>query len=468
MVVPKREKVLSIEDNGESIDVYDIVAADPYRNFIANGVVVHNCGKTPQAIAFLNEVNPKSVLIVCPATLKLNWKIELSRWLALPLSVGIASKEFPNTKIVIINYDILTKHRTDIRSEQWDVVVLDEAHYLKNPDAKRTKEICGSIGFKPLDAKYKIALSGTPIVNRPIELFCVLKWLLPEGFPNRHAFAQRYCAASQTFFGWDYSGASNLDELQKRLRSTIMVRRLKQDVLTELPPKRRQIIEIDSEKKTLSVLKLEQSFIERAKAALGISKKEGLSEKDFNAVVNVLKNGKTIPFDEMTKARVEMGLQKLPFVIEHIKNVLEDVAKIVVFGVHKEVIKSICESFESFGVVSITGETPLAKRQEAVDRFQKDPKCRVFVGNIQAAGVGLTLTASSHVIFAELDWTPGNITQAEDRCHRIGQNESVLVQHLVLSGSLDSYMAKLIVRKQETIEKALNEKFSVELEALLK
>ncbi len=154
-------------------------------------------------------------------------------------------------------------------------------------------------------------------------------------------------------------------------------------------------------------------------------------------------------------------MAKIPYVIQHVTDSIEDGGKVIVFAHHHDVIDALSAEFGS-RAVTVYGSTAMTARQAAVDRFQKDPECQVFIGGIQAAGVGLTLTASAHVIFAELDWVPGNVTQAEDRAHRIGQKNMVLIQHLVLEGSLDARMARILVDKQEIIDQALDREKSEE------
>src|SRR5690606_16135176 len=163
-----------------------------------------------------------------------------------------------------------------------------------------------------------------------------------------------------------------------------------------------------------------------------------------------------VAFEELSALRHEMGIAKVPAVIEHIKETLENTDKIVVFAHHHDVVNAIAQAFGDIAV-KLTGVESSDERQAAVDRFQNDPNCRLFIGTIGAAGVGLTLTAASTMIFAELDWVPGRVTQAEDRIHRIGQLDSVLIQHLVVDGSLDAKMAWVLVEKQEIIDKALDD-----------
>lgn len=377
-------------------------------------------GKTIEAAGYINcDSSINRVLIVCPASLKLNWRSELKKWLTRRLSVVLGLDRGAN--ISIINYDIL--HKFNWKHEEFDLLILDECQYCKNPTARRSRLALS------IKAKRKLFLTGTPILNWPIEIYPLLKALQPGEWGGKHDFGVRYCDAFPGQWGWDYTGASNLEELNERLRSTVMIRRLKSDVLKELPPKRRQIIEL--------------------------SGKVPQSELDYLAAVKKLQNPGQIAFEAMARVRHEDALAKLPACIDFIKDALEESEKIVVFAWHRDVIQRLKTEVGVNGVV-VTGDTPLNVRQAMVHTFQNDPNCRLFIGNIQAAGVGITLTAASHVIFVELDWTPGVVSQAEDRCHRIGQRDYVLVQHLVLSGSIDAKMAKLLVAKQEVLDKALD------------
>jgi len=415
-------------------------------------------GKTIQAIGIINaDPTIKSGIIVCPKSLKLNWARELEKWLTRPLTVGIANGILPETDLIIINYEGLVKFQKEISSKQFDISVIDECHYIKNSKALRSKAV------KAIKSRRKIRMTGTPIVNRPSELYNIIEDL-GGNWGSFMTFAKRYCNAHQTRYGWDFSGSSNLDELQKRLRETVMVRRLKSEVLTELPRKIRQIIEVTAEDSTQKrAIEAEKIYEEQSqekladlRASVELSKAE--SEEAYKAAVARLRDAMQVDFTEMAKLRHETALAKVPAVIDHVKNSLEDNNnKIIIAAHHHDVIDELMSGLAEFNPVKLTGETKEADRQAAVDRFQNDPECRVFVGSITAAGVGITLTASSHVVFAELDWVPGNITQMEDRAHRIGQTDTVLVQHIVLADSLDARMAKMLVEKQEIIDSALDD-----------
>ena len=420
-------------------------------------------GKTLQAIGTINADRlARHVLIVCPATLKLNWKKEFAKWDTKNLSYNVVTpktKVFPSTDVVIINYELMTKWQKELRTFEYDVMVVDEAHYVKNPTTKRAQEIFGRkkartkekrddatgevtvetrLPLEPISAKRRLFLTGTPIVNKPVELWPLIQALDPDGLgKNFMRYAMRYCDAHHNGFGWDFNGSSNLDELQEILRSKFMVRRLKKDVLKELPPKVRQVLVLEAGPKIKELLEKEK--------------------KTYDEYAKHLKDGEfeTPEFGEMSRVRQLVAVAKIPFIVDHVKTVLEEQDKVCVFVHHYEVADAIQAAFGA-SCVSIDGRTKNEDRQVATERFQTDDTVRLFVGTIRAAGVGITLTASSTVIFGELDWVPGNVSQAEDRCHRIGQMGTVFVRHLVLEGSLDERMAQIIVEKQEVIDKALD------------
>lgn len=416
-------------------------------------------GKTIQAIGVMNITKPESTLIVCPASLKINWKRELEKWLTYHIPINIIDKEPDFSGVSIINYDILKKF-SELQEREFDLLIADEAHYCKNLKAQRTKAI------KKINAGRKIFLTGTPITNRPIELYSLINLLKPDMF-NFWQYAKRYCNAKRTEFGLDLSGASNLEELQDILRSKIMVRRLKRDVLRELPAKLRQVIELPSNRlkpvveSEWEAYQRHQALLEECKIRTELAKTSDKPE-EYELAVRQLKEAFTVAFNDMAKTRYETAMAKAPLVIEHIKNIIEEGQKVVVFAHHKDLIAEIARNIPDS--VTLTGDHSLQERQEAVDRFQSDPSCPAFIGSMRAAGVGLTLTASSNVVFAELDWTPAVMTQAEDRTHRLGQHDSVLVQHLVLEGSLDAVMAQTIINKQNIADKALDKEYELNAE----
>lgn len=441
-------------------------------------------GKTVQAIGVYNsDQSIKTVLIVCPASLVLNWKREFEKWGLRNPIIRIATSTEPvprSGNVVIFNYDIAQKLRRSIDECQWDLFIADECHMLKNPKAVRTIYVLGgkvksnkrpapgtennrSSYLPPIQARRRLFLTGTPILNRPVELWKLVHTIDPTGLgADWRKFVVRYCNGKLSKYGWQTDGATNLDELQETLRSKFMVRRLKTDVLTELPGKRRVLIEVaassqDShnkiaeekiayEKNTQAIKKLNE---EAARANISGN------EAEYRRVLQNLKKAREIAFAEISRVRHSTALTKIPDIIEYLEGALESSDKIIVFAHHLDVIMAIAKHFGD-QAVSLVGDNSPDERQAAVDRFQSDPTCRLFVGNIISAGVGYTLTAASFVVFVELDWRPGIVTQAEDRAYRIGQKNMVLVHHLVFEGSVDSIMARKIIAKQDVIDHALD------------
>ncbi len=391
-------------------------------------------GKTIQAIGVINATAPKTVLVVCPASLKINWKNEMTKWLVADRDIQIVNgggEQIPATPdVIIINYDVLSKHKDAINARTWDLVIMDEAHYIKNNTAARTKV---AVGIK---ANRKVVLTGTPITNRPIELQPIAGYLDPVTFGNYFKFGVRYAGAHQINIGrktvWDFNGSSNLDELQRVLRQSFMIRRKKDEVLKELPEKVRQIIVLPN-----------SDYSDQIK-------------KEFETLADAVDetSSEDIEFEQMSGVRHETALAKVNDVVTHVAAIDHQV---VVMAHHKDVVDGIKAGLEAAGksVVTLTGDCNQAHRQNAVETFQAG-NADVFIGTIGAAGVGITLTSASHVVFAELDWVPGNMSQAEDRCHRIGQDSSVLVQHLVVDGSIDARLAQVLVGKQRVLDKALD------------
>lgn len=415
-------------------------------------------GKTVQALGTINALpDVKTVLVVAPKSLTLNWRIEADKWLTRGFMDGL--------RMAIVSYNQADKPKLTSElaesvaaGKPWDLIICDEAHYKKNPESKRATVV------NAIPALRKLDMTGTAMPNRPIELYSLVSNLQPGQWGTMKEFGLRYCAAHQKVISsrmfmtpamaragmmprmkmaWDYSGQSNLDELHARLthpETGIMLRRLKMDVLKELPEKTRQLVRVDIGANDDDLL-------------------PDMTERNYEESVRKLLADKVL-FQEWSKRRKEQGIKKIPFVIEHIENSLADGRKLIVFAHHKDVGAAITESLRALlghnAVVEVWGRHSAEERQNAVARFQMDPEARVFVGGIAAAGVGLTLTASAHIVFAELDPTPAVMSQAEDRAHRIGQLLRLLVQHLLADRSLDARIAQIVVEKQKIIRRAMD------------
>ena len=415
-------------------------------------------GKTVEALAVINsDPTVTRTLVVCPAHLRLNWQREAGRWLTRPTQVFLASaKAWPTLPargdvIVVAHYEALTRHAAVARSIDWDLLIADEAHYLKSPRAQRSIAVLGTVAQKrgevvaPIAARRKLFLTGSPVLNRPRELFNLIRGLDPVTWANEGRFLFRYCGPETNRWGTTFNGCTNGEELQRKLRETIMVRRLKADVLTELPAKVRQVLVLPCDG-TVKAVVAERKAIERVLRDRGLEP----AGDDYVDTIRSLE-GNAVAFAEISRIRHETALAKVPAVADHVRDALDSREKVVVFVHHRDVAVALATALAEFGAVLATGEQSIEQRQAAVDAFQTDPEVRVIVASIYGAGTGFTLTAASLVIFAELAWTPGDLSQAEDRLHRIGQTDSVLIQHLVLEGSLDERMAQTIIAKQDMI-----------------
>lgn len=416
-------------------------------------------GKTVMVAGLINVTEPDKIIIVCPASLKINWQRELERWLVRKRRIEILSSSQPNgwspapSGIYIINYDILSRWPS-LTQVAWDLVVADEAHYCTNGKAKRTRALHGLRGGR------RILLTATPFANRPVELFPLLKYLSPQRWNNWHDYVTRYCGGHKVMIRvrgggqrsvWKVDGASNLQELGRLLRATVLIRRKKEEILPELPPIVRQVIELPVGERQ-SIVERENQVHEQWEAARArLTELEAIGEQrddsSYLDEVARLRDLVRVRFTELAALRHETAVAKLPDVIEHSHILLAQEPKIIIFAHHLDIIDQLAEAMRPYGVVTLTGRDSATAKQRAVDAFQENRDVRVFIGQIRAAGVGLTLTASSTVVFAEMDWTDTAIEQAAGRAHRIGQTRSVLVQHLVLDGSIDAKMARKTAEK---------------------
>lgn len=425
-------------------------------------------GKTIQVCGVINaDPSIRNILVVCPNSLRINWLREFQKWLIRRLTGSFALGEsglytLAETNIVIINYEMVKKFRDEIDKRHWDLLAVDEAHYCKNPESQRSRYVMGNNygDTKPIAAERRLYLTGTPLVKRPIDLWPYAKVCDPKGLGlNYNLFGKRYCKGEIIGGQLDFSGASNLEELNKRLRSTFMLRRLKKDVMPELPPKRRQIIPLPNPGIRAIADELEfynrnEEIIERAKYEAERAQSRG-DEASYKYAAQQLRAARQVEFKEMAALRYKTAMAKIPFAIQYIENALEQQDKIIVFARHRDVINKIVERFSSISTW-MHGDKTVPQRQQAVDRFQDDPNCKIIVGSFDTMGEGWTLTAASYLLFVELDWTAKTLTQAEDRAHRKGQLESLLIQHLVFDNSLDANQAKRCIKEQDIADKAVN------------
>jgi len=394
-------------------------------------------GKTAQALAWL-QLHPelRPAVVVVPASLKLNWEKEADMWMDNPATQILSGNKTDAPiigDIIIINYDILPSWVDVLKKIEPKVLVTDECHYFKNNGALRTKAVKKLGKTIP----HVIALSGTPIISRPIEAYNAIKLINPDGTPSVWEYGKKYCALSHNRFGWDFNGACNTEDLHKWLSETIMIRRIKAEVLTELPDKLYSVVPLEMTN-SKNYAYAESNFISWIRQNKG----DAAARKAANAEALV----------EIETLKQVCVAEKMNAAISWIRNFLEvDSNKLVVFATHKTTVDRLMEEFAGIAV-KLDGSTKPTERQSVVERFQSDPVVKLFVGNIRAAGVGITLTAASNVAFLELPWTPGELSQAEDRCHRIGQKDTVNVYYLLATGTIEEMMAALLDSKRKIVD----------------
>jgi SWI/SNF-related matrix-associated actin-dependent regulator 1 of chromatin subfamily A len=406
-------------------------------------------GKTYQSIVAALECEAERVLIICPSSLKINWMREIQNFTD---DVAIISgREWTNARFVIINYDILKNFHTIIDPKKdyqdWeilsqitdfnpDLMILDEAHYIKNH-----KSIRGKI-LKDIGKNYPVErvwlLTGTPIANRPMDYYNLLSLINSPVSNNWVHFAKRYCEGRRFKksgrYIWVTDGASNLDELAIKTRRTIL-RRKKEEVL-DLPDKLITPVWLELE----NVRGYEAVWDEY----LAKRKAEGRKGNPQRELV------------EMTLLRTFIAMETVPHSITKAEEAIESGRKAIIFCNFSDEIDAFLDHFGN-QAVCVRGGLTDKKKQAAVDRFQEDDTCKVFVGQIKAAGVGLTLTAAEVVIMNSLDWVPGNHEQAEDRAYRIGQNKTVNIYYMLMDDTIDNMVWDLLNEKKKVIGTIMGE-----------
>nr|XP_023677386.1 DNA annealing helicase and endonuclease ZRANB3 isoform X2 [Paramormyrops kingsleyae]XP_023677387.1 DNA annealing helicase and endonuclease ZRANB3 isoform X2 [Paramormyrops kingsleyae]XP_023677388.1 DNA annealing helicase and endonuclease ZRANB3 isoform X2 [Paramormyrops kingsleyae]XP_023677389.1 DNA annealing helicase and endonuclease ZRANB3 isoform X2 [Paramormyrops kingsleyae] len=415
-------------------------------------------GKTLQAIAVACAYRQDwPLLIVVPSSLKYPWIEELEKWIPEldPEDINLVENKadiegISRSLVTVLGYGLLTSDAhalvSALTQRDFGVVLVDESHYLKSRQAARTRLLVPLIR----KAQRALLLTGTPALGRPEELFMQIDALYPRQFGTWSEYAKQYCNAHYRFFGsrrqWDCRGASHLDELHRRL-AEVMIRRLKAQVLTQLPPKIRQRIPFDLPKD--GAKEASASFEEWQKLMGVLASGAPHSEKDpFVEVMGLI-----------TRMYKQTAIAKAGAVKDYIKMMLENKElKFLVFAHHLTMLQACTEAVieAKARYIRIDGSVPSSERIRLVHQFQSDPVTRVAILSIQAAGQGLTFTAASHVVFAELYWNPGHVKQAEDRAHRIGQSRSVHVHYLIAKGTFDTVMWAMLNRKETITGSTLN------------
>ena len=421
-------------------------------------------GKTVQAIGIsLLYKEEWPVLIICPSSLKFVWRDEILKWIPdinddkINIQIFKTSKDYfkCGVKIYIMSYDLTVKLEDKIIEKDFKFIIADEAHYLKSPDAKRTK--C----LMPIIKKSKrvILITGTPILAKPVELYPLLNMLRPDLFHSFSTFGNRYCDPKRNFFGMDWTGSSYPKELNFILKH-IMIRRLKKDVISQLPPKKRQKVEIQTDSKVikqimainLSSEKIIEKFSDLNNTSINPNLVSYVNEENNEDSNDNLLN----LFNKVYKLSAEA---KTSGVKEYIHYLIDNKCKFLIFAHHIVMLDAIEDEVKKLKVdyIRIDGKVKLEKRQEYVQKYQKDEACLVAILSITACYTGITLTAASTVVFSELHMTPAVMIQAEDRAHRIGQeHECVNIHYLYGPDTIDEVLFKMLNQKQNIFSNTLD------------
>jgi SWI/SNF-related matrix-associated actin-dependent regulator 1 of chromatin subfamily A len=396
-------------------------------------------GKTIQALAYLAlhpELRP--ALLIVPANVAGNWEDEIQLWLPREQVCRISSgkSKIPaDATAVITTYDLARRREEELAKLAPKVIVSDESHYLKNIKTLRTKTVLALARLKSV--KSVICLSGTPLLNRPLEFYSTLSLLRPSQFNSWWKYTERYCGAYTHRWGRDVSGASNTEELASKLRD-VMIRREKSQVLTELPAKTRS-------KAWFKPTAQERRAYHRA----------------IDEALRDSGTAEAIALQQITAARVAVSRTKVKPALTWISEYQDQGLPVLVFAHHKEVLDGLETGCRDNGLEAgyrvgrIDGSVSQNRRTELVKAFQAG-SLDVMILSTKAAGVGITLTRASNVLFVERMWTPGEEEQAEDRVHRIGQDNAVSVRYLLAEGTVDSDMDELLEEKREILHAVLD------------
>jgi len=401
-------------------------------------------GKTTSAVIASIESGARKILIVCPASLKINWEREIKNYCDKKILIVEGRKWGHTFDYYIINYDIIKNYHTTDKSEDsddykllvntnFDLAIVDEAHYISNAAANRTKLLNDVLETIP-----KVwLLTGTPMTSRPINYFNLLKIVESPLTLNWQSYVRRYCKGFQFKVGnrkiWNTSGASNLDELRERTKN-IVLRRMKTDIL-DLP------------EKIVTPVFLELT-----------SKMYDEELEEFTRISNDKKNDETISvtINRLMKIRQLISYEKIPCTCELIDKCIEQGKKVIVLTNFTMTLDMLHEKYKK-NSVTLDGRMNKDKRQENVDRFQNDDKIKVFIGNIKAAGVGITLTAAEVVIMNDLSFVPADHSQGEDRAYRYGQKNSVLVYYPVFENTIEKIIYNILQKKKNVIDQVMGD-----------
>jgi superfamily II DNA or RNA helicase len=434
------ERVVSITSAGMRM-TYDVKVLN-YGNFVANHVIVHNCGKTVEALSWMVYANAYPALYVVNAPTKLQWQGAYRKW------VGATKKHYPDVDVLggrkpyrltrdksyIINWDILADWKDELAKVGFRLLVGDEVQAIGNPESQR------AAAFKELSEiiPHVIGMSGTPAMSKPLQFWTLLSIVEPSKFKNYYVYRNRYCDPQQDAYGTKYNGASNVEELHELLVNC-MLRRTKSEVMKDLPPKVMEVVPLEVDAAGLD------DYYEEERSTFSEDTVKGEKESARNKVAHLLRTAYALKEKSM---------------LLWIEDFLESGKKLLLFAWHRSVVEVLYDTLKEYHPAIIYGGMTTNEREEARKKFIEDPKCRVIVANIQAGGVGIDgfQEVCSDVAFAEFSHTPNYHRQAEDRLHRSGQKTSVTSYYLVAPGTVDMDAIEVLDARAKMLDGVLDGK----------
>lgn len=399
-------------------------------------------GKTRQALSFIGHYLPMTTLIVCPSYLRFHWQHALKEWLDSDSQLVKKGKETLTEEICIVSYDML--HALNIEPNLFKMIICDESHYVKSRKTKRTKALTPLVR----SAQKVLLMTGTPALNRPIELFSQLLMLRPIYIKNYSSYAKRYCNGKSTPFGYDDRGSSNGHELNWVLNRGFMVRRLKRDVLTQLPSKTRHTVWLEITQRDLVDVNADFKIW-----------------RDLNNTIYKEPSGseeqRLLMFERkkiISQLFRKTAVAKCKAITNWVMGALSEGRSFIFFAYHRVVLDAVEKAVSNADIpfMRIDGSTPAHIRQANVENFQNDSSIRIAILSLMAAGTGVTLTRVSECVFGELYWVPGVMIQAEDRVHRISQENRVDIKYLLGTETIDTYVHPSLCKKLATLDNVVD------------
>ena len=443
----KEMKVSTLEIKGIKGELYNYqkLGVEFFVNSGGRGILADSpgVGKSAQALGYVVHENLKRTLVICPASVKFSWENEIKKWTKLKSFIVEPKTKFSDishdVNIVIVNYDMLKKYFNELMKYGWNCLIGDEIQYIKSSNAIRSK------AFKVISENIPkvIMLSGTPLLSAPIEMFNMLNIVDEKIWNNWYSYAVKYCGGRQGQWGFETKGATRLEELKQKIEKYFL-RRTKEEVLTELPPKNFINVPMELSKHDRDRYKMvEDNLVKYLR--------EHKNKKD-KEIIKVIQAEKLVRLNFLREINT---LGKISITKELINGFLDAKEKILVFSSFNSPLIELSNLYKENSVM-IIGSTPVNKRGEIVKKFQEDPNIKIFFGGTLSSGTGITLTAASNIIVMDYPWRPADIEQLINRAHRPGAiYECLNIYQIISKNSIDDFMQKLLKKKQEIIDQLI-------------